>query len=116
MTGPSNTTHQIASTTKGRFVEAIALSAQLRKRVQARLSSESDFRSLECAIEALPIATNEYAWLENRVRNARMYVEQREVCAAAYELALVTNRLLARRRLWHEPAIDKQAHGVQRID
>jgi hypothetical protein len=109
MTTPSDTSRQTAPITKARFVEAIALSARLRKLVRSQLATDQDFRMLEQAIEAIPIATDEYTWLCARVRNARDYTRRRELCAAAYELALVTNRLLARRRLWNDIAIERNA-------
>jgi hypothetical protein len=90
---------EIAPETKRRFVEAIALAARLRARVLANLAAEHEFRSLERAVEAIPIAADEYAWLQTRVRNAEDYNRQRELHAAAYELALVTNRLLTRNGL-----------------
>jgi hypothetical protein len=89
----------IAPAAKCRFVEAIALAARLRARVLANLATEHDFRSLERAVEAIPIAADEYAWLQARVRNAKDYKRQQEHHAAAYELALVTNRLLTRNGL-----------------
>ena len=105
MTRQIHTSREIAPATKCRFVEAIALSAWLRKRVRANHATDVDFHSLERAIEAVPIAADDYTWLQTRVRNARVYIEQRELCAAAYELALVANRLLTRRRLWQDGAI-----------
>jgi hypothetical protein len=107
MTSRFNTSRQTAPSIKCRFLEAIELSARLRKRIQANLATGRDFQSLEQAVEAIPITTHEYTWLRARVRNAKVYVGQRELCAAAYELALVANRLLARRRLWHEAELDK---------
>jgi hypothetical protein len=101
--------YEIAPETKCRFVEAIALAARLRARVLANLATENDFRSLERAVEAIPIAADEYAWLHTRARNAKDYYRQQEHYAAAYELALVANRLLTRCRFWQETAIDKHA-------
>jgi hypothetical protein len=109
MTSRFNTSRPNAPSIKCRFLEAIELSARLQKRIQANLATDRDFQSLEQAVEAIPITTDEYAWLRARVRNARVYVGQRELCAAAYELFLVTNRLLARRQLWQEAELDKHA-------
>jgi hypothetical protein len=115
MTTPSITSRQSVPTTKFRFVEAIAICARLRKLVRSQLSTVSDFRSLERVVEAIPIAADEYTWLRARVRNARVYTQQRELGAAEYELALVANRLLTHRRLWQEAATDNH-NGVQGID
>jgi hypothetical protein len=100
---------EIAPETKSRFVEAIAIAARLRARVLANLATAHDFRSLERAVEAIPIAADEYTWLRTRVRNANDYNRQQEHHAAAYELALVTNRLLTRCRMWQETAIHENA-------
>jgi hypothetical protein len=99
MTRQLTSSSEIAPATKGRFVEAIAIAARLRARVLANLATKDDFRSLERAIEAIPIAADEYAWLQTRVQNAKDYNRQQELHAAAYELALVTNRLLTRNGL-----------------
>jgi hypothetical protein len=98
MTNEPNMSRHTAFSTKCRFMNAVELSAKLRRLVRSNLSADGDFRSLERALEAIPVATDEYAWLRIRIGNAKMYVNSREFCAAAFELALVMNRLLTRSR------------------
>jgi hypothetical protein len=88
-------------------MEAIVISAHLRRLVRAKLSMDPDFCALERAVEAIPIATDEYAWLRTRVGNARRYVNRREFCAAAYELTLVMNRLITRSKAQGAPEQDE---------
>lgn len=92
-----------------RFLEAIAHSARLHHDVRVKQATGKNFQALTSAIEALPIALHEYAWLRARVRNAKIYNDQQEVSAAAYEVALAVNRLVTRHRVWQEAAVDKNA-------
>jgi hypothetical protein len=95
----SCTTH---SSIQRRFDNAIALAMELRRIVSAQLLGPDGFRSLELALEAIPIDVDQHAWLSTHVRNARDYLDQQECDAAAYELTLLVNRLRTQASLLSE--------------
>jgi hypothetical protein len=109
MTAQTRTICQTRNAISDRFLDAIAHSARLQHDVRINQATENNFQALASAIEALPIALHEYAWLRARVRNAKTYNDKREVSAAAYELALAVNRLVTRHRVWQEAAIENNA-------
>jgi hypothetical protein len=86
MTARFNKSPKARSTIECRFDNAIAVAMELRQVVLAEILSPDGFRSLELAMEAIPIAAEEYAWLSTRLRNAKGYLDQQECCAGAYEL------------------------------
>jgi hypothetical protein len=106
MSTHSRTTRRTPGETTDRFLEAIAYCARLHRGVRVKQAPDNSFQALASAIEALPIALHEYAWLRARVRNSKAYNDKREPSAAAYELGLAVNRLVTRHRMWQVAAID----------
>jgi hypothetical protein len=99
MTTRFNTSSNRRSAIQCRFDNAISLAMELRRVISAELVTSDGFPFLEAAIEAMPIAADEYAWLCTRIRNASCYVAEREFSAAGYELTLLANRLRTRASL-----------------
>jgi hypothetical protein len=85
--------------TRDRFNRAICFASEVGLSIRSGGATLSVFLCLEQVIETLPVATDDFAWLCNRVRNAGEYFASRQIFAAAYEIDLVTKRLRARRRL-----------------
>jgi hypothetical protein len=93
MPSQSNTPRQATPSINDRFVKATALATQLGKDMRGMLLTKNDLQLLQQAVDALPIATHEYGWIQTRIGNAQVYAEHREFHAAAYELDLVAHRL-----------------------
>jgi hypothetical protein len=101
MTTQSNTARWTHPTTSDRFAHAIAMATNLDRAIRATLLTDRDVHMLQRALDGIPVASDEYDWLQARVCNAQVYCQQREYCAASYELTLAVNRLRSRAQLWH---------------
>ena len=81
--------------------------------VKAGDNPHEDLIDIESFLQSLPLATDEYGLARNRIRNARRYVQAREVGAARYELRLLMCSL--HRRFADQVAVEPRRRLRQSI-